>query len=107
MIIIITAAKIIALITLSVVGAVFSGLGLSELTTNGDESIKDNSESPSINLLVTEEAERIEPFTPVSNVDESIKDNSESPSKNLFVTEEAGRIEPFTPVSKVTLDSST
>jgi len=33
-----------------------------------DESIKDNSGSVSKNLLVTEEAELIEPFTPVSNV---------------------------------------
>ncbi len=66
--IIITAAKIIALITLSLVGAVFSGLGLSELTTNVDESIKDNSESQSINPLIIEEAGQIEPFTPVSKV---------------------------------------
>ena len=65
---IITAAKIISIIILSLVGAVFSGIGLSELTPNVDESIKDNSGSVSKNLLVTEEAELIEPFTPVSNV---------------------------------------
>jgi len=67
-VIIITASKIISIIILSLVVAVFSGLGLSELTTNVDESIKDNSGSASKNLLVTEEAGRIEPFTPVSNV---------------------------------------
>jgi len=67
-VIIITAAKIISIIILSLGGAVFSGLGLSELTTNVDESIKDDSESASKNLLVTEETGRIEPFTPVSKV---------------------------------------
>ena len=95
--IIITAAKIIALITLSVVGAVFSGLGLSELTTIVGEPIEVSSDSEPKTVLATAEPKQIGPM----------EVSSGGELEPVLEMEAPRQTEPFTEDTKVILDSST